>query len=94
MLSTVKHPTNIVFLFMQIHSSTEVCVFLQYVTFCAQHILTVICDAYTVVDKVETILKSYNMKKKLSTCSILLISLLKLVADLLRVIFFEEHFGE
>lgn len=51
-------------------------------------------DAYTVVDKVETILKSYNMKKKLSTCSMLSISLLKLVADLLRVIFFEEHFGE
>ena len=92
MLSTVKHPTNIVFLLMQIHSSTEVCVFLQYVKFCAQHILTVIYDAYTVVDKVETILKSYNMKKKLSTCSMLLI--LKLVADLLRVIFFEEHFGE
>lgn len=92
MLSTVKHPTNIVFLFMQIHSSTEVCVFLQYVTFCAQHILTVIYDAYTVVDKVEIILKSYI--KKLSTFSMLLISLLKLVADLLRVIFFEEHFGE
>lgn len=51
-------------------------------------------DAYTVVDKVETILKSYNMKKKLSTCSMLSISLVKLVADLLRVIFFEEHFGE
>lgn len=51
-------------------------------------------DAYTVVDKVETILKSHNMKKKLSTCSLLLISLVKLVADLLRVIFFEEHFGE